>query len=92
MIGRRDQDRINIFVLEQFSVVQVAFPFANILRSSHPSLIDIRYGHDADVILCRALHQAMNVSRALSATADHSDADSIVGSEGGRRNDAGQRN
>src|SRR5260370_1836724 len=91
MWGGANQARINVFSLEQFGVVLLPISFAGLFRPSYPPLIDIRHGHDTDVIFGRAFYQAVDVASSLAAAADDSDADAVVGSKNTRGDHAGQR-
>src|SRR5712692_7696339 len=82
MVGRCNQNGVNVFSLEQLAVVQMAISLANVFGAGDPPLIDIGHSHHTDVVFGRTLDKAADMARSLAAAADHSDTDSVIGAEG----------
>src|SRR5436190_8264414 len=91
MVGRGDQYGVNVLSFQQFAIIEIAIPLANIFGASDAALIYIRNCDYADVIFGRALHQAADVAGPLSAATDHADADAVISAEGRGRDHACER-
>ena len=90
MVGRGNQHCVNIFALQQLSVIQIAIPVADVFGSSDSPLIHIRDRHDTHIVFARTLHQAGNMARPLPSTTDNPDSNSIVSPERRSGKHAGQ--
>src|SRR5260370_1929092 len=91
MIGRRDDDSINIFPVEQSAIVEITGPVTDAYGARQPFLIHIADGHNSDVIRLTAPDQALQVAGAHVTHSDYPKIDAVVSPQNTSRYKACQR-
>ena len=78
VIGRGDEDRVNVVAIQQAAKVEISFALADLFRAIHPPLIHVANRRDLDVLGLGFLREAINVRRTHSSNSDDSDANAVV--------------
>src|SRR5262249_26453304 len=78
MIRWGDEDRINIFALEQLPIIQIALALADALGTINAALVNVDDSDDLDIFGFRLLYEAPNVPGAHATNTNDSNANAIV--------------
>ena len=82
MIGCGDDHRVDIALVEQFPVVQVAFHLVAVRNAGLAFFVDVARGHElAGVVLLAEGVEGRGIISAAPAAADHADIDTVVGTD-----------
>ncbi len=87
VVGRGDDDGIDILVLEDLAVVERAFALETFLRDRDALLIDVAGAHDLAGVgldLLGVTLEALGDVKSAAARADDGDVDAVVGADDAR--------